>query len=381
MIVTRLGWTTATVGVTATIAGFATGWAALIAIGVCCLLLIGAAGLWLIGTGSLDTDLSVSPERVTVGDAARLAVRVRNRAGRRVPALALEIDVDATPVIVPLPSLAPGARHATELELPTDHRGVLQIGPIRNVRRDPLGLLRREQHETRRLSLIVHPRTVRLAGRGGGVLRDLEGRAVSELTASDLSFHAIRDYHPGDDRRTIHWKSTAKTGSHMVRQYEQTHRSRVAVLVAARATDRDAYELVVSAGASIALRAMRASDEVQVITGDAHGGMLELPAFGTTRLLDAMAALQPGERSPGLERIARSAGRRIADASSVIMVAGPGRDARRLARITRFLPPRAAVSIVVCDPGVVPGAARIGPLSVVSIGYLDDLPTAMRRAA
>lgn len=381
MIFTRLGWTTAAAGVIGTVAGFATGWAALIAIGVCCLLLTAVAGLWLIGTGSLDTELTVSPERTAIGGAARLAVRVRNRAGRRMPSHLLEVDVDATPVIVPMPSLAPGADHATELDLPTDHRGVLQIGPIRSIRRDPLDLLRREQREAQQRSLIVHPRTVRLPSRGGGVLRDLEGSPGSELTASDLSFHAIREYHPGDDRRAIHWKSTAKTGSPMVRQYEETHRSRVAVLIAARAADPDAYELVVSVGASIALRAMRGADEVQVMTGDADGGLLELPGFGRTRLLDAMAALRPGERSPGLERIARSAGRRIADASSVIVVAGPGRDARSLARIARVLPPRAAVSVVVCDPGLVPTAGRLGPLSVVTIGYLEDLPKALRRAA
>ena len=49
-----------------------------------------------------------------------------------------------------------------------------------------------------------------------------------------MSFHAIREYAPGDSRRQIHWKSTAKTGQLMVRQYEESRRSRMAVVLVGR---------------------------------------------------------------------------------------------------------------------------------------------------
>ena len=72
-----------------------------------------------------------------------------------------------------------------------------------------------------------------------------------------MSFHAIREYTPGDSRRQIHWKSTAKTGQLMVRQFEESRRSRMAVVLSlalADYADEDEFELGVSAAASLAPR-------------------------------------------------------------------------------------------------------------------------------
>ena len=65
---------------------------------------------------------------------------------------------------------------------------------------------------------------------------------------SDLAFHALRDYQPGDDRRYIHWRSSAKAGRFLVRQFLDTRRSHVAVVVdseAANYTDPDEFELAI----------------------------------------------------------------------------------------------------------------------------------------
>ena len=48
---------------------------------------------------------------------------------------------------------------------------------------------------------------------------------------SDLAFHALREYQPGDDRRYIHWRSSAKAGRLLVRQFLDTRRSHVTVIV------------------------------------------------------------------------------------------------------------------------------------------------------
>ena len=36
-----------------------------------------------------------------------------------------------------------------------------------------------------------------------GVLRDIEGAVTQDLSSSDVAFHALRDYVPGDDRRAL----------------------------------------------------------------------------------------------------------------------------------------------------------------------------------
>ena len=48
---------------------------------------------------------------------------------------------------------------------------------------------------------------------------------------SDLAFHALREYQPGDDRRYVHWRSSAKHGRLLVRQFLDTRRSHLAVVV------------------------------------------------------------------------------------------------------------------------------------------------------
>ena len=77
---------------------------------------------------------------------------------------------------------------------------------------------------------------------------------------SDLAFHALREYVPGDDLRHVHWRSSAKAGELLVRQYHETRRGHVTILVDDRRVSyrrlRD-FELAVSVATSIALRAVR----------------------------------------------------------------------------------------------------------------------------
>ncbi len=115
--------------------------------------------------------------------------------------------------------------HEQTFPVPTARRGVLEIGPARTVRADPVGLVRREVVWTDRTQLFVHPRTIGIPSMSTGLIRDLEGLADADLAASDVSFHALREYLPGDERRHIHWRSTARTGRYMVRQFEETRRS------------------------------------------------------------------------------------------------------------------------------------------------------------
>ncbi|MBK8868484.1 MAG: DUF58 domain-containing protein [Actinomycetales bacterium] len=115
--------------------------------------------------------------------------------------------------------------------MPTHRRGVIPVGPARTVQGDPFGLVRRTVLWTEVTELFVHPRTVALDSLGAGLLRDLEGSVTEDQSMSDLAFHALRDYQPGDDRRYIHWRSSAKAGRLLVRQFLDTRRSHVCVVV------------------------------------------------------------------------------------------------------------------------------------------------------
>ncbi|BAS08086.1 conserved hypothetical protein [Arthrobacter sp. Hiyo4] len=117
--------------------------------------------------------------------------------------------------------------------------------------------------------LFVHPKTVALAGSAAGFIRDLEGMPTTDLSSADVSFHALRDYVPGDDRRHIHWKTTARTNKLMVRQFEETRRAHLAISLSIN-TDEYAseqeFEMAISAAASIGRQAIREQRELDVLT-------------------------------------------------------------------------------------------------------------------
>ncbi|WP_217617293.1 DUF58 domain-containing protein, partial [Cellulomonas sp. GbtcB1] len=76
-----------------------------------------------------------------------------------------------------------------------------------------------------------------LTGADEGLLRDLEGGVTRDLSDMDLAFHALRDYVVGDDRRPIHWRTTARRGQPTVKQYEDTRRTQTAVALASDPRD------------------------------------------------------------------------------------------------------------------------------------------------
>ncbi len=99
------------------------------------------------------------------------------------------------------------------------------------------------------------------------ILRDLEGLPAADLSRDDVSFHALLEYQPGDDLRHVHWRSTARTGTMMVRQYEETRRSHFVIGLSRSSADyatADDFELAISAAGSIGLRALRDSQRVDM---------------------------------------------------------------------------------------------------------------------
>ncbi len=226
------------------------------------------------------------------------------------------------------------------------------------------------------VEVFVHPALVALTGAAAGVLRDMEGQATRVVSNSDLSFHALRDYQPGDDRRHIHWKSTAKTGTLMVRQFEDTRRTHTAV---ALATDPDDYateeefELAVAAAASIGVQALRDERDLTFLAGS------RLRTENSGRLLDDVARVRsvPGDRS-GSELVPWIASA-AKDASVVVMVTGSVPDRARLRVAAGRLPAGVPTLVLTCRLGDETEVASRGSLAVARLGDLAELPRLLRR--
>jgi len=114
-------------------------------------------------------------------------------------------------------------------------RGKYRLGPLVVSTRFPLGLvwafgLLRQNH-----TIEVAPRLGRLVGKWAELVhgRARSGEHRSQRYSSEASgdFYSIRPWRSGDSRRSIHWRSSAKTGQLEVRQFEEQRDGGVALIL------------------------------------------------------------------------------------------------------------------------------------------------------
>ncbi|HKT57496.1 MAG TPA: DUF58 domain-containing protein, partial [Microbacterium sp.] len=344
---------------------------------------------FLFGASGYAVAVRLAHERVVAGATVDADVHVRNTGVRTVLPGRLDLPVGAGLIEIGVPLLRGGHEVTRHLEIPAVRRGVIRIGPPAAVRSDPVGILRRERRWEARRELFVHPRTVPVPAVSGGLIRDLEGSPVQRLVDADMSFHAIREYLPGDAQRQIHWKSTAKTGRLMVRQFEQTLRSRLAVVLSldeGDAASEEEFELAVSCAASLAVQAVRDGRDVEVVTGT------DLPRTERTRaievlrapaprpLLDGFSRIDQAENPLPLEEVCRLTAETADSLALAFIVCGSPVTTARLRRAALAFPPDTAVVAVIADPTAHPRRQVLPDLTVLTVGVLVDLPGLMFRA-
>lgn len=372
--------------------GISFGWVEWMVAGCAALLLLAASVPFLFGSRSYDVDLSLAHERVVAGDDVAGEVVVRNH-GRRM-ALPGRIDIPVGPGLVEfgVPLLRPGHTVSQPLEIPGLRRGVVTVGPATTVRSDPVGLLRREHAFVDVHEVFVHPRTVALPSTSAGLIRDLEGSATRRLVDADMSFHAIRPYVSGDSRRHIHWKSTAKTGRLMVRQYEESRRSRMAIVLGVadhEYVDADEFELAVSCAASLGLRAVRDARDVTIVSGSEIPRVVRgrlrairrLPAPSPRPMLDGFSGIERLENTMPVGDVCRLTAESGERLSIAFVVVGSTVTLSRLQQAALAFAADTAVVAVVCDERAHPRMQVMSGISVMTVGTLDDLSGLLMRGA
>jgi len=368
--VSPLGWTVLAVGLVSWWLTARYAWVELGMVAVACLVLVLACLALAVGRARVRIRVDVEPTRVTVGDPATGRIEVTNTSRRGLLPLLVELPVGDTAARFALPSLGAGRAHEELFVVPTRRRGVVPVGPATTVHGDPLGLVRRTVAWTERTELFVHPFTVALESLGAGLLRDLEGTVTPDLSMSDLAFHALREYQPGDDRRYIHWRSSAKHDRLLVRQFLDTRRSHLAVVVDTSpdvyAGDADDVELAISCAASLAVRSILDEQDTTVVCNGQQASRTTAPLT-----LDALARAEVGPVD-----VFGSAGQAAAlapDASVAVLVTGGRRPFIQLQRtLGQFEPEVIKVAIVVDDDQQV-GVHRVGDLVLLHVRELPDL--------
>jgi uncharacterized protein (DUF58 family) len=390
--VTPAGWlalAAATVGI---VAGWAFGWVEWLVAGVASLVLLLMSLPFLFGARAYDVVVRLEHERVVAGGEVPGEIDIRNRGSRTALPGRIDLPVGDGLVELGVPLLRGGHVVSQPVSIPTPHRGIIPVGPPTAVRTDPIGLLRREHAWDEVHELYVHPRTVVVPSTSAGLVRDLEGHPSRRLVDADMSFHAIREYAPGDSRRQIHWKSTAKTGQLMVRQFEESRRSRMAIVLSLATGDYagdDELELAVSSAASLGVQAVRDGRDLDVVTGTAIPRVVKgrlrairtLSATSPRALLDGFSGLEPLEHTMPLEEVCRLTVESSPALSIAFVVCGSNVGLTRLRQAALAFPDETAVIGILCDERAHPRLRPIGSLTLLTVGLIEDLAGLMLRGA
>lgn len=193
------------------------------------------------------------------------------------------------------------ARGAVEVrvEATAGGRGHVHFRGVTLARTDPLGLVRALRRVPVRDTLLVLPRRYPLPPLTLPGARRYQpgGIALASSVGDSEEFMSLREYRPGDPLKRIHWRSSARAGRPVVREYQDEFFVRHALVldtflpVAASEVFEEAVSVAASFAAGVRtqdslLDLMFVGPEAYVFTAGRGVGQLE-------RMLEVLAEVRP----------------------------------------------------------------------------------------
>jgi uncharacterized protein (DUF58 family) len=330
------GWALAGCGAALVVLGGLLGSLDLVRIGLAAVVLVVGAGAFVAWRSParnrhrIDVRRTVTPNPLHVGETAQVAIHVQagDAAARaRLAGLrfaeqasselsggrALRARVERTPSTVEVRYTVRAAR-----------RGRWTLGPLVVTRGDLFGVVRAPANVGSVAEVAVWPAIVALPAPSEALVGEPDRVALGARSPS-TDDASLRDYREGDDLRRVHWRSSARRGSLLVRSDERAGMRPVTVLLdqPARPT---AVEWSISLAASLAVAMLEAGHPVRLL-GAGLGESGEVPAFlhaksgpmARAALLDPLIDLVGPRTEPEAEQ-------RLAAAVRMIQTSGKGDD-------------------------------------------------------
>lgn len=172
--------------------------------------------------------------------------------------------------------------------------------------RSPFGLIERRVTTPMPEQLIVYPKVGRLTRSWRQLQRQATEHRLGrrhDRSAMQEEYHGLRDYRSGDSLRWIHWRTSARLGELMVREYEQQNEQDLAILLdpwlpraQVSSHQREAVERAISFAATVCLETCRRQGRRLAIgwTGAAPGVVQGPSSIKLLHeLLEQLAVLRP----------------------------------------------------------------------------------------
>lgn len=237
--------------------------------------------------------------RVARGDPVQVTYRIRNDTSHRSGRAALLDHCDGAAIRVPIEPVASGSLNERRARIPTRRRGVFELGPLDIEKIDPfhlaVGLWRQRQDPSLLGTITVHPRVYELAGPRGSA-RIVENEPIVRRSAQDpmSGFVSMREYVAGDDPRMIHWPTTARTGTLMVREHVEVRRPEFTIVVDASssASTEEDFEEMADVAATLGVHALRTGLDIVVRTTSRRFPGRPTPLTAEADVLDLLTPVQ-----------------------------------------------------------------------------------------
>lgn len=226
-------------------------------------------------------------------------------------------------------------KHQWQFQLKPDTRGYHLLGPATVRSSDLLGMFPKTLTDEPQQSLVVFPQVLPLEEMGLPADRPMgERRGRNRLFEDPERVAGLRDYHPGDPLKRIDWKATARSGELRSRVYEPSSSHQLYLLVNIDTLEhswegylKDELEHTISVAASVAVWAAGQRYALGLLANGSFPGAdrpIRLPPSRArdqlTRVLEALAVIQPLTMGDLAETV-RKEGGRLPAGSTVLVVA------------------------------------------------------------
>ena len=249
----------------------------------------------------------------------------------------------------------------------------------------PFGLFRARRRVNAPLRVLVYPQVFDFAvARPCGELR--EGPTLPSPAQRIGEFRGAREYQPGDSLRQVHWKSSARSGRLMVKEYDRSPESQTVLFINAghnAGTGKEStFEYGIKLAASIARACYRTDSSFRMAP---PGLGVQFPQWRAA--LEYLARLAEGEGAPAERSLAS-----LARAGRVIAIVA-ATDVEGVQAVRRLPADRLAAVVLLQgfdaereEAGVAAALSGVGVLVVACAPggiqqALDDLAAAGSRSA